>query len=261
MRRADIRRAGLALLVLLATGCSQLDVGSDLLFSARFETGDFSEWTNVPGGEAQAFPTPPNTIAVANTNAHTGTHAAALTITAGSDGAQENALLSLTQNLPQQAYYSAWYYLPHSVSVGTFWVLMKFRQRTNPTDASTTAELYDLDLATQPSGEMTLQLFSHATNAIIPLDTPDPLVPVEGWFQIEADYRSANDATGRLTYWLNGQQVYDRSGQATSPSSWVEWDVGSVGENLTPSTVTIYVDDCAVSRSRVGPNGALVDPN
>ena len=30
-----------ALLLAALTGCSQLDVGSDLLWTARFETGDF----------------------------------------------------------------------------------------------------------------------------------------------------------------------------------------------------------------------------
>ena len=85
---------------------------------------------------------------------------------------------------------------------------------------------------------------------------PNPIVPVERWFQLEAFYRAANDNTGRLTYWLDGQQVIDIAGAPTSPTSWVEWDACSVGENLTPSMATLYVDDCAISRSRVGPFGA-----
>jgi hypothetical protein len=32
-----------------------------------------------------------------------------------------------------------------------------------------------------------------------------------------------------------------------------------VGEDLTPSTATLYVDDCAISRSRVGPAGQLTE--
>jgi hypothetical protein len=247
------------LLAALAVGCSQLDVGSDLLWTARFETGDFSEWTSVAGGDAQAFPMPPNTIAVSNGQAHTGSDSAALTISAGSDGTQESAVLSRAGGLPTEAYYSAWYYLPHSVSVGTFWVIFKFRMRTNANDASTAAELYDMDLATMPSGEMTLELYDHRTAADIPLDVSNPIVPVEQWFQLEAFYRAANDDTGRLTYWLNGQQVVDVAGAPTSPTSWVEWDACSVGEDLTPPMATLYVDDCAISRSRVGPRGQLTE--
>jgi hypothetical protein len=251
--------ATVLLLAALAAGCSQLDVGSDLLWTARFETGDFTEWTGVAGGDAQAFPMPPNTIAVANGQAHTGRYAAALTITAGSDGTQENAVLSRAGGLPPSAYYSAWYYLPYSVSVGTFWVIFKFRMRTDANDASTAGELYDMDLATLPSGEMTLELYDHRTAGDLPLDVSNPIVPVEQWFQLEAFYRAANDDTGHLTYWLNGQQVVDIAGAPTSPTSWVEWDACSVGEDLTPQMATLYVDDCAVSRSRVGPSGQLTE--
>jgi hypothetical protein len=106
---------------------------------------------------------------------------------------------------------------------------------------------------------MTLALYDHRTAADHPLDVPDPIVPVEQWFQLEAFYRPANDATGRLTFWLDGQQVVDIAGASTSPTSWVEWDAISVGENLTPPTATLYVDDCAISRSRVGPTGQLTE--
>jgi hypothetical protein len=248
----------IALLSTLAAGC-QLDVGSDLYWTSRFETGDFSEWTSVDGGQTEAFPMPPNMIAVSNAEAHHGGYSAALTITAGPDNVQENALLTRAGGLPAEAYYSAWYYLPRSVSVTTFWVLFKFRMRTNASDPATAGELYDMDLATMSSGEMTLQLYNHQTSANIPLDVPDPVVPVEQWFQLEAFYRPANDATGRLTYWLNGQQVVDLAGNPTSPNSWAEWDACSVGENLTPQTVTIYIDDCAISRSRVGLTGQLTE--
>src|SRR5580698_1549453 len=167
--RARLVSAAILVLAALAAGCGQLDVGSDLLWTARFETGDFSEWTGAMRGDAQAFPMPPNMIAVSNAEAHRGTYSAALTITAGSDGTQENAVLSRAGNLPIEAYYSAWYYLPHSVSVGTFWVIFKFRMRTDVNDASTANELYDMDLATLPSGEMTLLLYDHTTAANIPL--------------------------------------------------------------------------------------------
>ncbi|HEY4185343.1 MAG TPA: hypothetical protein VGP07_09755 [Polyangia bacterium] len=246
-----------AILGALASGCGPLDVGSDLVWTSRFEIGDFSEWTGVAGGNAQAFPTPPNTLSLSDGQAHDGARAAVLSITTGSDGTQENAVLSRASGLPAEAYYSAWYYLPRSVSVGTFWVIFKFRTRSSADDPNVAAELYDMDLATLPSGEMTLELYDHKTMADIPLDIDGPIVPVESWFQLEAFYRPADDATGRLTFWLDGRQVLDRSGMPTSPTPWVEWDVCSVGEDLTPQMATIYVDDCAISRSRVGPGGRL----
>ena len=79
---------------------------------------------------------PPNTIAVSTDYAHHGRYAAELTINAGPDGTQENTGLNL-RGLPVQAYYSAWYYLPRTISVGTFWILFKFRLRTDAKDSAT----------------------------------------------------------------------------------------------------------------------------
>ena len=42
-----------------------------------------------------------------------------------------------------------------------------------------------------------------------------------------------------------------------SPTTWVEWDVVNVGKNLSPSMQTVFVDDCAISRTRVGPGGII----
>ena len=82
---------------------------------------------------------------------------------------------------------------------------------------------------------MTLMLYDHRIGGGVPLDVTDPVVPVGQWFQVEAFYRNAQDATGRVTYWLDGRQIVDIAGQAMAPTSWVEWDAVSVGVNLTPS--------------------------
>jgi hypothetical protein len=246
-------------LALAAAGCGpQLDVGSDVLWSARFEDGTLGEWTSAPGGLVSASPTPPNMVEVSNDYAHRSTYAAKLTIDAGSDGTQANAALSLKGNLPTEAYYSAWYYLPHSVTVGTFWVIAKFRMRAVADDPTTEAELYDLDLVNSPMGEMSLQLYDHRMGGfVVPLDVPNPVVPVSVWFQIEGFYRNAPDDTGRVTYWLDGQQVVDVANHPMAPTPWVEWSAVSIGVNLTPSQEVLYIDDCAVSLTRVGPNGLI----
>ena len=247
------------LLALLAVGCGQrLDVGSDVLWSARFETNDFSEWSSVPGGAATAFPAPPNTIVVASEHAHHGTYAAKLTIDAGPGGAQENAGFRLAGGLPVAAYYSAWYYVPETVTVGGFWTVFKFRMRTVADDPTSDTELYDLDIDTAPGGEMTLQLYDHRAGNI-PLDVQGVVLPVGAWFQLEAYYRNAPDTTGRVTYWLDGQQIVDVAGHPMSPNAWVEWNAVNVGVNLTPAVVNLFIDDCAVSLTRVGPTGVLAE--
>ena len=93
----------------------------------------------------------------------------------------------------------------------------------------------------------------------MPLDVPSPVVPVGQWFQIEAFYRNTQDGTGRLTFWLDGRQIVDIANQPMATTPWVEWNACSIGQNLTPSTAVLYIDDCAVSRTRVGPNGIIAD--
>jgi hypothetical protein len=259
-------------------GCGQqIEVGSDVLWTARFENGDLSEWMSVSGGGVSAFPAP-NAVDVSSDHAR-GKYAARLSIQTASDGSQANAGLFRTGSLPVEAYYSAWYYLPSAVKVSTFWVIFKFRMRSVADDASTSAELFDLNLANTSSGGMTLRLYDWRSGDV-PLDVAMPAVPVGTWFQIEAYYRNpgsapgtsagadgggtdgsaadggALDNGGRLTFWLDGTKIVDVAGPM-APTSWVEWNVVSVAVNLNPSTAVLYVDDCAISRSRVGPHGII----
>ncbi len=259
-------------------GCGQqLDVGSDVLWTARFEGGDLSEWMTVSGGGVAAFPAP-NAIDVATDHARRGKYAARLTIQTASDGSQANTGLTRSGFLPVEAYYSAWYYLPSAVNVSMFWVIFKFRMRSVADDSSTATELFDLNLANTTGGGMTLRLYDHRSGDI-PLDVAAPEVPVGTWFQVEAYYRNpgtgsggtdgsvsdgaaVNDGSamsngGRLTFWLDGRQIVDVTDRPMAPTSWVAWDVVSVAVNLSPSTAALYVDDCAISRTRVGPDGII----
>lgn len=240
-----------------AAGCAQeLSVGSDVLWTARFETADVSEWTGVDGGASAAFP-PPNVVEVLAERAFRGRFAARLTIQTPADGTQANAGLNRSGSLPVEGYYSAWYYLPRTVSVRTFWVIFKFRMRSVATDDSTTGELFDLNLTNTFDGGMTLRLYDHRNGGgDVTLGVDAPTVPVGRWFQIEALYRNTQSADGRLTFWLDGRQIVDVAG-VMAPTPWVAWDVVSVAVDLNPSTAVLYVDDCAVSRSRVGPDGVI----
>jgi len=256
---ARMAAAGLALAAFVA-GCGpKLSVGSDVLWSATFESGSFSEWTDVGRGP-EAFPEAGDSTVVSHDRPHDGNYSAKLTIDTSMAGEQQNTLLSRVGGLPVEGYYSAWYYLPSAVTVGTYWVIFKFRLRTNASDDSTTTEFYDLDLINSSPGQMSLVLYNHRTAVHeIPLDVPHPSVPVGAWFQIESFYRNVQDNTGRLTFWLNGQPIIDIAGQPMAPTPWIEWEVCSIGEDLMPSPAVIYIDDCALSQARVGPTGKITN--
>jgi hypothetical protein len=248
-----------ALMVTAAAGCApRAELGSDLLWVSDFEVGTFAEWSGEAGGAANADPAP-NAIEVSGEHTRRGRFAAKLTIVATASGVQVNTGLVRRGGLPQAAYYSAWFYLPRTVDVGTFWTIFKFRRRFVIDDPTSDAELYDLDIITLPTGEMTLRVYDHRVPGDITLDMPNAIVPVGRWFQIEAYFDNAQDDTGRITYWLDGAEVVDVRGMPMGPTPWVEWDAVNVGENLSPSPVTLFIDDAAISRSRVGPDGVLGD--
>ena len=249
----------LGLLSSVVSGCGpRMDLGSSVWWASLFETGTFDEWTSTHDGSANAVPSPPNSIKVSSDYAHHGRYAAELVIDAPPGGDQQNTgLVRKGELLPTEAYYSAWYYLPHTISVGTFWLLFKFRLRTDAADSTSDQEFYDIGLVNASDGSLTLRIYDHRSGLNLPLVTPPPVVPVSVWFQIEAYYRNAQDATGRLTVWIDGRQVADVSGQPMAPTPWIEWDVVNVGQNLTPSTAVVAVDDCAISFARVGPTGVV----
>jgi hypothetical protein len=255
------RLALLSALAALTCGCGpRLDLGSDVLWASLFEGNTFDEWTGDGAGSAFAFPESGNRVEVSAERVRRGAYAAKLTVEAVPGGEQGSAALTRSgPPLPVEGYYSAWYWLPRSVSVsvnvGRYWVIFKFRQQNG--DAG--AELFDLDLINLEAGEMSLQLYDHRRGAVVPLDVDGPVVPVGQWFQIEAYYRNAQDDTGRLTFWLDGRQIIDLRNQPMAATPFVEWNACSIGADLTPSTAVIFVDDCAVSRSRVGPNGIIAD--
>jgi hypothetical protein len=244
-----------AMLVALAGGCGpRLDVGSDVRWTSLFEGGTFDEWTADSAGAAQAYPMPPNLIEVTTERVRRGGHAAQLTVDAAPGSEYGSAVLSRAGDpLPREGYYSAWYYLPRTITVGAYWVIFKFRQE----DQATGNELYDLDLVDLDTGEMSLQLYDHRRQAAVALDVASPVVPVGQWFQIEAFYRNAQDNSGRLTFWLDGREIVDIAGQPMAATPRVEWYACSIGQDLTPSTAVLYIDDCAVSGTRVGPNGII----
>lgn len=241
----------------LAPACgTRIDFGSDLLWSARHETGDLSEWSEGDEGGSAADP-PTTTAAVTTDFAHSGRYAVKLANSAS--GTYDAARVWRESVFPLEAYYSAWYYLPGAYETPADWTIMQFR---NPSaqDPSSLSEFIDIDLRAVPGGQMILSVYDHRAQ-YLRSPTPDPAIPVPigRWFQIEALFRNAGDDSGRLAVWLDGQLDYDiRRPMGLSSTSY--WSPCSSTEDLSPGDSEIYLDDAAVSLVRLTPAGTLGDP-
>ena len=250
-----VLRRRLMLLALLALpACNpRLNLGNSILWSAQHETGDLGEWIAAGKGGSEAD-MPDTSLAVSNDCAHTGRYSVKLTN--GAVSMSESAHLWRQDDYPPEAYYSAWFYLPRAYQTTADWSLVQFQ--VPPTaDGGAIGQLLDIDLRSLPNGELILSVYDHRA-AYLRSPTPDPaiLVPVGRWFQIEAFYRNLNDDSGQLTVWLDGQLNYDIH-RPFGANTTVYWTVGSKTYGLSPAESVIYVDDAAVSLTRVTPTGEL----
>ena len=254
MRHARGRQLAILTLATLAPACSpQVNLGNAILWSARHETGDLSEWSEAGKG-GSAADLPDTSVAVSTDVAHSGRYS--VKITNGAVAVYEDAHLWRQDDYPTDAYYSAWFYLPRTYQTTADWSIVQF-EVPNAGDAGVLSLEVDIDLRSLPTGDLILSVYDHRA-AYLRSPTPDPaiLVPIGQWFQIEAFYRSANDPTGRLTVWIDGQVNYDlhRPFGANNP---VYWTVGSKTQGLSPAESVIYMDDAAISLVRVTPIGTL----
>ena len=237
---------------LCAAACGpRMDLGSNVLWSSDLERGDLSEWTAAPGGGPVPDPMG-GLIEVVAGLSHSGTHAIKLTNSANMDSDGPGVFRELIA--PPELYYSIWYYLPSAYVTNTQWTIQKFRTRTP--DGTMLSENLDLDLRTLPGGQVALYVFSHDPQYLqSPLADPVPFVPVARWFQVEVLFRPATDASGRLVVYLDGDPVYDLGNRRTAGTNDIVWTPCNIGTDIQPAPSVVYVDDAAISLSRVGPAG------
>jgi hypothetical protein len=94
-----------------------------------------------------------------------------------------------------------------------------------------------------------------------PLPDPVPAVPIGRWFQVECLFKNVSDAGGggEIVVWLDGRQIYD-SVRPFGYNTAVYFTPCSLADDLDPSSAELFIDDVAVSWSRVSPRGVLKAP-
>lgn len=268
-----MRHWGLILALVLATSASVAPaVGGEsqpggVLWSADYETGDTSQWDGVwISGQA--------TSDAVTSMARSGSYGNALTIyNADGNGAspgvrmtyQGRGLADKTdpENLPTEAYYSAWYYVPDHVSV-SWWNIFQWKTGYDDGSGRTARALYWHDLF-DSNGQLYLKLYGRVNssgqwvkNSANTLAVAPVPIPVGEWFHLESYYKWDTNGNGRIATWLNGEQIWNVGG-LTTEFDWEfnvykrEWAINNYANNTTPSTHTIYVDDAAISTTRLGP--------
>jgi hypothetical protein len=240
--------------VAFAGGCGRrIELGSDILWEARHENGDLGEWTG-DGEGGSAADAPMAAIAATTELAHGGAYSVKLTNSAATELAA--ARVWREAPYPADAYYSAWYYIPEPYALTAVWTIMQFRA-PDADDPSVDRYIIDLDVRSLPGGELILSVYDHRAPYLRSPTPPTAMpLPIGRWFLVEALFRNFSDDRGRLVIWLDGQVNYDIV-RPFGINNTVHWSLCSSGYGFSPGASAIYVDDAAVSLSRVTPAGSL----
>jgi hypothetical protein len=250
--------AALAAFALSAAAAPAAAAGARVLWSARSEGVDLSEWSRDGGGGVYNSGT--GTVAVQREVVHSGRFGMRLSI-AHADGRSGDQAARLFRwrtrdgsPLPTTGYYSAWYRFPTRVSPTQFWNVFQSKTKLSDDQVDPT---FVLNVDARPSGRMYLYLW----DAIAERDRgASPIaLPLDRWVHVEALYRWSTSATGRVIVWQDGRKILDAGRvRTTYPSrdpNRRQWGPANYTNGLSPPSATIYVDDAAISASRLGAAG------
>lgn len=237
-----------------ALGCSEpLELGNDVVWSADQENGNLLSWTADGSGDT-LLPSTDSTVDVSSEAAHRGRNAVKLVNPAAWKNEDDGPELFHSAGVLDDAYYSAWFLLPENYKLEPQMTLMRLRSR-DPGGG----ELYngeELQLRSVPAGGYVLQIFHNNAGFLLePLADPAPRVEAGRWFQLEARYEPRS--AGRLRVWLDGQLSYDLPGRPGAAGTELVLGICNVAETAKPAPLVLFVDDAAVSLSRVSVTGEL----
>lgn len=226
---------------------------SDIVWFAGHETGNISEWEERGGFVHQGS----GSYKLVSPHAHTGSFSAALTIDTiapSSTGDHGSYLFYWDQLSGDAYYYSAWYYIPSNIRPSKWWSIMQWKSTFNGnTDDS--RPMFSLD-ARRTRDNLSLTLYQRP-------DDPNKVtykqsimnIPTDIWFQIEAYYNKSIDNTGEVIVWQDGVEVFNITGVSTVlADNNIIWSVHNYADTIDPNPCTIYIDDAAISKSRLGMN-------
>lgn len=235
-----------------ATKPASTPASGNFYWSTGFETGNLSELeANSYGG----FVNQGNgTYKLINSPAHSGKYAAALTIdtSKSSPTGAHAAYMFFWKELPGDAYYySAWYYIPSGTVPAEWWNLWQWKS-TYDGNSDNSQRIFSIG-ARPLNGGLGLYMVQRLPDGSKVNHNSTRNIPLDQWFHIEGYYRQAFDTTGQVIVWQDGVEVFNiTNAQTVLNDLTVDWSVNNYSNQISPSPCTIYVDDIAVSSSRIG---------
>jgi len=183
------------------------------------------------------------TASAVTSPAHSGHHAAAFTVQAGTDGFQTRCVRQGV--LPKAAYYGVWYFIPATAQNSGVWNLVHFQGG----DLASQHGLWDISLVNRPDGQLQAVVYDFL-NQVARNPTAQVPVPIGSWFHWELYLSRAADATGEVALYQDDQLLLQVTNIVTDDTNWGQWYVGNYATGLAPANSTLYVDDVTIRATR-----------
>lgn len=231
-------------------GCADLDLGGGDHFASSFETASDAEWTAVTttGFSGTSYTKEGGTLSFVNEPVRTGQVAVRLS-NPGVPGVEEHAGLARRSPVPEEAYFSAYYYFPRAYDVAGYWYVLQFRSATtDQPDSPETDVHWGLNVHRDPQGGMVLGLAQQ-----VPVETWTNFLPVQAltlpigrWVHLEVRFvRSAT--AGAVRVWQDGRLLFDIAGERTEGTGVLIWFITNIAKDVAPGPVEVFVDDAAIT--------------
>ena len=220
----------------------------DLFWSAGFENGDLSEWTPYGSWLRQGNTA---TYDIQQSIVHSGDYAIKLTIDTSSGTSQAAYLFFWNNQLPDAAYYSAWYYIPENIDTDVWWNIMQWKS-TYDGNTDHSRPMFVLDGAIFNQTALSLCYLPDRDADKKCWKQTDVALPKNQWVHIEVYYeKDKND--GHVIVWQDGVKLFDITGYPTVLSDGsLYYSVNHYTDSISPDVSSIYIDDVAISYSPVG---------
>jgi len=230
----------------VAAGCapSPVDLGADpdILWWTDHESGDLSDWQS----RGSTWENAGGQLALITDPVRSGRHAVRSGIAPAPTGTISAAMAAASAQ-PADAYYSAWFYVPAPIDSVLYWVFFKLGAAAAG-DPTTGVDLWDFDLSPTAPGELAIRMYRHDMNSGPTAARP---VPIARWFHVEAHFRASTGDDGEIQLWQDDELLFEVHGP-TAPTTSAIWTIGGAAEELTSPAATVFFDDAAVARRRLG---------
>lgn len=242
--------------------------GAQILWTADMETGDISQWDhNAPWRSGPGL----TDYRISSTEVHTGRNSLATSIdtrigTAGIRWARRY-IDGDTPLLPDEAYYSVWLYLPGPFS-SQWWNFMQWKRSYQRPGGGSSDPVASVNFEERSGSDALYFSLNYKVGNDGGYKTPgwgnaaaSPIdIPLRQWVHLECKYRWSIVPDGEITCWQDGEEIWSLNGIKTEfdyigDAFPRQFSVNSYANDVSPSPYTLYLDDAAISLSRLGNGG------